>query len=199
MRSAFIPNLIFAVLRAQRKRKVLLSTILRDGVMISLVPLFLLLTACGASSEPTAEVRHEIMPTRNHVSEGTPVEYSSLPPTSGNHWPQWSQCGFFEEGLPDERIVHNLEHGNIVVSYNLADEADVRALRKVMDGIDLSSNWGVTRAYNKIPEGTVALTAWGVSVTMERIDQDRIRTFFDQYAGELGPERIPCIDSGVMP
>ena len=160
--------------------------------------------AIKPSAEPSAnvglsEVHHEIMPTRNHVSEGTPVEYSTVPPTSGDHWPQWSQCGFFEEGLPDERIVHNLEHSNIVVSYNLADEADVRALREVMDGIDLSSKWGVTRAHNKIPGGTVALIAWGVSATMERIDQDRIRTFFDQYAGELGPERIPCFDSGVMP
>ena len=154
-----------------------------------------------ATAEPaqSAEVRHDITLTRLHVSEGTAVEYNSIPPTSGDHWPRWSQCGFFVEEIPDERLVHNLEHGNIVVSYNLADENGVNALRAAMDEIDLSSNWGVTRAYNKIPEGTVALAAWGVSDTMLGIHQDRIRRFFDKYAGELAPERIPCHNSGVMP
>ncbi len=173
-----------------------------NRLLLSIVPAaLLLLVACGASSEPapSTAVRHEIMPTKNHVSEGTTVEYNSLPPTSGDHWPRWSQCGFFEQELPDERLVHNLEHGNIVVSYNLADENSVNALRAVMDGIKRSSDWGVTRAYNKIPEGTVALTAWGVSDTMDGVQPDRIRRFFDEYARKLGPERVSCSDSGVMP
>ena len=170
-----------------------------DRLLLSLLPTLLLLVACGASSEPAYEVHHDIMPTRIHVSDGTTVEYNSIPPTSGDHWSRWSQCGFFVEEIPDERLAHNLEHGNIIVSYNLADEASVNELRAAMEEIDLSSNWGVTRAYNKIPGGTVALAAWGVSDTMEGIDQDRIRRFFDRHAGELGPERIPCLDSGVMP
>lgn len=172
-----------------------------NRLLFSIVPAVLLLVACGGSAEPapSTAVRHEIMPTKNHVSEGTAVEYNSVPPTSGDHWPRWSQCGFFEEELPDERLVHNLEHGNIIVSYNLADENSVDELRAAMDGIKRSSNWGVTRAYSKIPEGTVALTAWGVSDTMDGIQPDRIRRFFDSYAGELGPERVSCHDSGVMP
>ena len=154
-----------------------------------------------ATAEPLqrAEVRHDIMPTRIHVSEGAAVEYNSIPPTSGDHWSRWSQCGFFVEEIPDERLVHNLEHGNIVVSYNLAGQNSVNELRAAMDEIDLSSNWGVTRAYNKVPEGTVVLAAWGVSETMDGIQQDRIQRFFDKYAGELAPERIPCLNSGVMP
>ena len=148
---------------------------------------------------PRVEVHHDIMPTRNHVSEGQTVKYNSVPATSGDHWSQWSRCRFFEQELADERVVHNLEHGNIVVSYNLADGQDVNGLRDVMEGLDLSSIWGVTRAYDKIPEGSVALAAWSVSDTMQGIDRDRIRTFFENYAGKLGPERIPCRDSGMMP
>jgi hypothetical protein len=145
-------------------------------------------------------VQYDEMPTRSHVAEETIVEYNSIPATSGNHWPQWSQCGFFEEGLPDERIVHNLEHSNIVVSYNLTSPEEVEQLRDVVDGIGLAQVLGVTRFYDKIPEGTVALSAWGVLDTMEGIDEDRIKTFFDSYAGTLGPEgRIPCLNSGVMP
>jgi hypothetical protein len=145
-------------------------------------------------------LQHDIMATRSHVPEGTTVEYSTIPSTSGNHWPQPSRCGFFEEGLPDERIVHNLEHSNIIVSYNLTSPEEVERLKAVMDGIGLAQVLGITRFYDKIPEGTVALAAWGVSDTMQGVDEDRINTFFDTYAGTLGPEgRIPCLDSGVMP
>ena len=145
-------------------------------------------------------VQHDILPTRNHVTDGQTVEYNSIPATSGNHWPQWAQCGFFEDGLPDERIVHNLEHSNIVVSYNLTTPEEVKELREVMGSVGLAEVHGVTRFYDKIEPGTVALSAWGVSDTMTGIDEERINKFFETYGGTLGPEgNIPCLNSGVMP
>ena len=158
-----------------------------------------ILDTTGSSSLPGGAIQHEVMPTRNHVSEGQTVEYNSIPPTSGNHWPQWSQCGFFEEGLPDERIVHNLEHSNIIVSYNLTTPEKVDELRDVMSSIGPAGAIGVTRFYDKIEPGTVALSAWGVSDTMQGIDEERINAFFNTYGGNLGPENISCLNSGVMP
>ncbi len=114
-------------------------------------------------------VQHDVMATRNHVTEGQTVEHNSFPATSGNHWPQWSRCGFFEDGLPDERIVHNLEHSNIIVSYNLTTPEEVDELREVMSSVGLAGVVGVTRFYDKIEPGTVALSAWGVSDTMTGI------------------------------
>jgi len=144
-------------------------------------------------------VRQALMPVgprglNAHVPESESVTYSAFPPTSGDHWPPGAQarCGFYTEGLADESIVHNLEHGNIVVSYNLATNEEVDQLRDVMDGIGISQVWGVTRFYEKIPVGTVAVAAWGVLDTMESIDRDRTKTFFETYAGSLGPEQIPC-------
>ena len=139
------------------------------------------------------------MPTKDHLDEGVRVEYNSIPPTSGDHWRQWSRCGFFPVRIPDERLVHNLEHGNIVVSFNLTTSEEVGRLREVLEDIDLSADWGVSRTYDRIPSGTVALAAWGVSDTMSGIDPERIRSFFETFAGEQGPEEIPCSDSGVMP
>ena len=145
-------------------------------------------------------VQHDILPSRSHVTEPKTVEYNSIPATSGDHWPQWSRCGFFEDGLPDERIVHNLEHSNIVVSYNLTTPEEVKELREVMGSVGLAGVHGVTRFYDKIEPGTVALSAWGVSDTMTGIDEERINKFFETYGGTLGPEgNIPCLNSGVMP
>ncbi len=138
--------------------------------------------------------RQAISSTTNHVDEGTDIAYESFPPTSGDHYrPEALRgCGFYDEGLRDEVIVHHLEHGNIIVSYNLPDTAEVAKLRDVMGGIAASHVWGITRSYDKIPPGQVALTAWGVLDTMEGVDGERITEFFDAYAGGLGPETVPC-------
>jgi hypothetical protein len=157
--------------------------------------------APGGSSDGYVEgvgVQQDLMPTRNHVPETQSVEYSTTPPTSGDHWEIWGQCGFYNYTLPDERIVHNLEHGNIVVNYNLASEEEVQRLRDVINSIGEANIWGMARFYDQIPEGTVALTAWGVMDTMQGIDEERIRTFFGTYAGSLGPERIPCNQGGIV-
>ncbi len=157
----------------------------------------------GSSSEYVEGVGEQqvVMPSRLHVPEEQTVEYNTTPATSGNHWDWWARCGFYEDGLPDERIVHNLEHGNIVVSYNLPNDSDVDRLKEFMDNFELAPAWGVTRYYDKIPEGTVALSTWGVLDTMEGIDEERIERFFRTYAGRLGPEfpnGAPCTQSGVM-
>ena len=158
--------------------------------------------SASGSSEQYVEgigVQRDIMPTRNHVTEGQTVEYSSIPATSGDHWAQWSRCGFFEEGLPDERVGHNLEHGNIVVSYNLTTSEEVDELRDVMGSVGLAGALGITRFYDKMEPDTVALSAWGVSDTMQGIDEERINIFFGTYGGNLGPETVSCSNSGVMP
>jgi len=133
----------------------------------------------------------DIMPTANHLSVGETVKYNTTPPTSGDHWTIPASCGFYPGGMPDEQIVHNLEHGNIIVSYNLTDADEIDRLSEVIDGIGLSNLWGITRFYDQIPEGQVALATWGVLDTMEGVDRDRIEAFFD-YSGNLGPEVGPC-------
>ncbi len=156
-------------------------------------------TGTGSSDQYVDGVgeQHPIT-TRNHISDSQTARYTTTPPTSGDHWAVWANCGFYPEGLPDERITHNLEHSGIVVSYNLATQEEVAQLQKVLDSIDLNPIWGVTRFYDKIEPGTVAVAAWGVLDTMEGIDRDRIKKFFETYAGRLGPEKdkkgigIPC-------
>ena len=142
-------------------------------------------------------VEHDIMASVVHVDKDTAVEYSTTPPTSGEHWidreiPSPGACGFYEDGLDDRIITHNLEHSNIVVSYNLSDETQVDALKSAIDDIGRARIWGITRFYDKIPDGQVAVATWGVLDMMTGVDKDRIETFFETYAGSLGPEVVTC-------
>ena len=143
----------------------------------------------------------EAMPSRSHfpsqlrISDVLPGGYSTVPPTSGQHWGAWSDCGFYNHPLPDELLVHNLEHGNIIVSYNLPDAADVDRLRAAVAAIPLAAEFAIVRRYLNIPEGMVALTTWGVLDRMMGVDADRIARFFADYPGNTGPEfpnGLPC-------
>ena len=144
--------------------------------------------------------KQEIMRSQLHVdldrdAGNDYVAYNSVPPTSGDHWSVAQRCGFFNDPVPDERIVHNLEHSNIVVSYNLPNEADVQALENVYNNLD--ENWRnlftVVRPYDKLAAGQVGLSAWGVLDVMDGVDEERIVRFFDHYVGRLGPEgAISC-------
>ena len=95
-----------------------------------------------------------------------------------------------------------MEHGNIIVHYNLSDDTQVDELASAFDGIGLTNLWGVARPYMEIPEGTVALTTWGVvDGPMDGVIPERIERFFDAYSGKLGPEfpnGAPCTQGGVM-
>ena len=159
--------------------------------------LFSTITGISSSESSTAnlrpaEPRIAIMPTSDHVPEGQRVDYNTRPPTSGDHWSRWAECGFYEESLPNELITHNLEHGNIVVSYNLATQEEVDQLRAAMDSIDLAAEWSVTRFYEDIPQGTLAVAAWGRLDIMQGVEPERISQFLEDFAGKLGPERIAC-------
>lgn len=71
----------------------------------------------------TAPQPGEFVPSQGdeHIPIGTAVtNYSSNPPTSGPHHSDWERAGRYDRVLPDERLVHSLEHGYIVISYNCA-------------------------------------------------------------------------------
>ena len=128
-----------------------------------------------------------------HIPVGEIATYSTIPPTSGPHWPATAQCGFYDEELPDELVTHNLEHGNVVISHNLSDPAEVGRLNAVVARMVLSGDWGVVRRYSKIEPGSVALTAWGVIDQFRGVDPGRIQAFFEAHAHSgFSPELISC-------
>ena len=59
-----------------------------------------------------------------HIAEGTQgTDYTSVPATSGQHWNTADSpgpWGVYTTAQPQERMVHNLEHGGIVIWYQPA-------------------------------------------------------------------------------
>lgn len=139
-----------------------------------------------------------IMETAVH-RDGSTISYNTVPPASGDHYSTQAQCRFYGEEVRDEEVVHNLEHGHVVVSYNLSETEDIERLREIHNNLEFNENWLVTRRYSKIGEGEMALAAWGVLDRFDGVDEERIRRFYNTYRGNtLSPETrgtgsgIPC-------
>lgn len=60
---------------------------------------------------------------REHVPSIAGVNYPSNPPTSGPHFAVWAKRGVYKEVLSDGYLIHSLEHGYVVLSYNCGPKA----------------------------------------------------------------------------
>ena len=57
---------------------------------------------------------------RDHVTAEVvaSTQYNSNPPTSGPHLPTWVKPGVYAQPQQEGELIHSLEHGYIVISYN---------------------------------------------------------------------------------
>jgi|SRR6185436_7962794 len=126
---------------------------------------------------------------QEHITEGSTDHppYNSNPPTSGWHWPAPAAWGVYPLGQPDERLVHNLEHGGIWISYkpDKVDQATIDQLN------DFAKRFGKIivepRAANDAP---ISLAAWRHLQNLDVYDESTVLKFIDAYYDE-GPEKVP--------
>ena len=67
----------------------------------------------------------EDVPT-THTEEA--VDYPTEPPVGGRHAGEWLDCGAYDEQVPAENLVHDLEHGTVVIAHDPDLDADEVAL-----------------------------------------------------------------------
>lgn len=126
---------------------------------------------------------------QRHVQSLTAkVDYNSFPPTSGPHYFQPAPWDFYEEAIDSQvRVVHNLEHGGIVVQWgSRVPSSTVEQLRSFwQDSPNAMLMAPLPRLGNKI-----ALTAWTHLAACTRFNENAFKAFRDAYRAK-GPERFP--------
>ena len=127
---------------------------------------------------------------RQHITPGqTHPAYNSDPPTSGWHYDTPLASGFHEEPAPDEQVVHNLEHGHVVISYDCSKLQDCQGTKDLLRQIaERYRNWKVTVVPRQNTDAAIALTAWGWLDKLDRYDEARITAFINAWR-DRGPER----------
>ena len=115
-------NNIDAVLRAEKWKTALwwvLGLIVVGGSIAALI----WLSVQSDKNRPGVAVEEQ---GREHIATGTPhPDYNSNPPTSGWHYAGEALWGVYQKELPDEQVLHNLEHGGIWISYVGIDKATI--------------------------------------------------------------------------
>ena len=131
----------------------------------------------------------------DHIPVGEPHEpYNSSPPTSGPHYEVPAETSFFVDPLPPEQLVHNLEHGQIVIWY--LPDAPSETLQQIEDLVRQEPLATAAIPYTDIESpNQFVLTAWGASQSCEKVSQEVVDDFRREYQGK-GPEEIAPLFEG---
>ncbi|HET7855151.1 MAG TPA: DUF3105 domain-containing protein [Gaiellaceae bacterium] len=122
---------------------------------------------------------------RGHFARpNQPFTYNSFPPTSGTHDPTPAIFNAYEVPINERKLVHNLEHGGIVIQYGKDVPAStVERLR----GFYQDSPNGIVLAPRPRLGDKIALSAWTHLSTCTEFDEGAFKTFRDEYRAK-GPE-----------
>jgi hypothetical protein len=164
------------------------------------------------SSSDCVEKNYPGLSPKHLSSPDKKVKYNSFPPSSGPHYQQPAPWGIYQEPVKQTILVHNLEHGGIVIQYGNVGSDAVSKLNSFYQG----DPYGLVVApYPKL--GTkFALTSWnepayksgtdsgfantdpgkGYVLTCTKFDSKAFAKFRDKHRNKAG-ERYPSIKDMV--
>jgi hypothetical protein len=129
---------------------------------------------------------------RSHIAEGTSgAPYHSIPATSGPHWSSANSpgpWGVYQNAQRQEVMLHNMEHGGIVIWYQPAklDAAGLAALQTyVRQQVTTTQFKVILTPWGGADFGhPIAVTAWNWLLYLDKADVDAVKTFFDAHYGD---------------
>ncbi|RAI99105.1 uncharacterized protein DUF3105 [Paenibacillus pabuli] len=126
----------------------------------------------------------------DHTEE--PIQYEMTIPTSGPHNPHDIKFGFYTDFPGYPYLVHNLEHGDIIIYYRENASDELKQHLKYLAKFRKAGS-GILAVPNKdIPEGSeVVVTAWTKTMKLDQFDDAKVGTFINKYINQ-GPEKIPA-------
>ena len=169
--------------RERNQRQKLISTLTWGGIGVAILAIIGFMIWQGV--KPAAGESIPIMTSSPHIEVDTdPGQYNSDPPTSGLHYPQEANVGFYDENIytyPAGYLVHNLEHGYVIFWYNcdlLSQSAcsDLKSqIRAVMD--ELGGTKLIAYPWNSI-DVPLVMTSWGRLQRFETFDPAQAKAFY---------------------
>lgn len=173
--------------KKERQRRERLRSLQIIGAVAALAVVIIAWMVWGATRPKSASVGTAYPDQgRDHIVSGQPhLPYNSNPPTSGWHNPAPAPWGFYPNELPDEVLVHNLEHGGIWISYH--DPNDTEVADKLLA---LSKRFPrkVIITLRQKNDSRIALAAWTWLLKLDHYDEKQIIDFINAHINR-GPEK----------
>ena len=126
---------------------------------------------------------------RNHISaDQQPTNWNSTPPTSGDHLGNPLPPGVYDNEQDMRALVHNMEHGYVVIVYKGIPQDQVDQLREFVDQRDGSKL--VLAPWSGLDSDGVALAAWQNLETLQRVNMDVVQAFVNDYMVPNGAKSV---------
>mgnify|MGYP001569013831 CR=1 FL=1 len=137
---------------------------------------------------------------RGHIAVGTEVKYKTNPPTSGQHYEDWTRAGIYDEPKDDRNLVHSLEHGYIVMYYKCGLDTKEATDSARLNNQCKERKEQLAQVYNNkgqrklimVPrvnlDTNFAITAWDYLDKFNDFDKSRVEKFIDTHRNQ-GPEK----------
>jgi hypothetical protein len=120
-----------------------------------------------------------------------PIQYEMKIPTSGIHSPHDLRFGSYKETPPYEKLVHNLEHGDIIIYYHPNASAEVLDKINNLAHYKKAGSGVLAVPNNDVPaKDEVLVAAWMKTMELPAFDETKVGTFIYQFIN-TGPESIP--------
>jgi Protein of unknown function (DUF3105) len=189
----------------RRRQRTLVWTLVAVGSLLALVALIWFQGRPQAANKPvTAEALQagrqaagsrgvQTFPEagRDHIAANEQADnWNSTPPTSGDHLTAPLPPGVYDNEQDMRALVHNLEHGYVVILYRNIPQDRLDQLREFVEARDGSKL--VLAPWSGLEQDGVALAAWRNLETMQRVNMDVVQAFVNDFM-------IPVATRSVAP
>jgi hypothetical protein len=168
---------------------------------VALVVVVLIVVLAGGGSNAKAAIKtieaqgcqyhkYPELPRAPHYATLTPSpppKWNSVPPTSGRHYVNPLPFGLYTEPMPEIRLVHNLEHGAVLLQYG--DKVSAAQVREITAWYQQDANALVVAPLPKLG-AKVALTAWTEWTECNGFDEKAANAFRKAFRYHA-PEQFP--------
>jgi hypothetical protein len=124
---------------------------------------------------------------RNHIPiNETFDDYNSNPPTSGPHYAErLANWGTYNEEVPKTTLVHNLEHGGVIIHYKDQTDAQIDRIDSFVEGYAD----GVISNPNPSIEKPIVLASWTRMQQCDTFNAEAVNGYIREHCNK-GPEKL---------
>ncbi|HKO52755.1 MAG TPA: DUF3105 domain-containing protein [Polyangiaceae bacterium] len=140
----------------------------------------------AGSGECTVQLASYTSPTAAHVAVCSTISYPMNPPVYGDHYPVWAAYKSYPFPVPLGFLVHNLEHGAVVLLYNCPEGCaeEVAAAQAFIDALPTDPRCADDVKHQVVMSPAPSLptrwgaVAWGHSLASDCFAADAFRAFY---------------------
>jgi hypothetical protein len=180
----------------RRRQRTLLWSAVAVGTLLALIGLIVFMgrdepqaqnqpvaadaLAAGRKAAGSSGVKTFPMAGRDHIQPNEqPGNWNSTPPTSGDHLGTPLPPGVYDNDQDMRAMVHNEEHGYVVILYKGIPDDQVEQLRTFVEARDGSKL--VLSPWSGLEKPGVALVAWQNLEILERVNMDVVQAFVNDF------------------